>query len=336
MANEVTRLTNVIVPEVFLAYMVKDTMEKSAIFQSGAVVSDSMLGSKLAGGGETFQVPFWNDLANTEANIGSDDPSVEAETKRITASKMRARRQFRTQGWSDADLVKELAGSDPMARIVSRVGDYWTRQFQTTLISTLKGVFADNTANDSGDMTYDVSGEADPIDAMISADAILEAAQTMGDASDQLKVLIMHSRVYTTLAKQNLIDFIPNSEGNVRFPSYLGYYIVKDDGVQKDVSGGDVTYSTYLLGTGVVGFAESPPDVPVETWRAPQQGNGAGVEQLWTRRQYIMHPYGFDWTDSSVAAQFPTNAELATATNWNRAFPERKQIAVARLLTKNG
>ena len=332
----VTRLTDVIVPEVFLAYMVKDTMEKSAIFNSGAVVTDPMLAQKLAGGGTTFQVPFWRDLDNTEGNIGSDDPAVSATPLKITAGKQRAIRQFRTQGWSDADLVKELAGSDPMQRIVSRVSDYWVRQFQRTFVATIKGILADNVANDAGDMVFDVTGEVGAA-AQVSADAIIETAQTMGDASDQLKLIIMHSRVYANLAKQNLIDFIPNSDGKIRFPTYLGYPVIKDDGVQVDDAGaGNFHYWTYLLGTGVVGWAESPPDVPVETQRFPEKANGAGVEELWTRRQYVMHPYGFDWTDAATAAQFPTNAELATAANWDRVYPERKQIAIAALKTLNG
>src|SRR5262245_8377674 len=97
----VTRLTDVIVPEVFFSYMAKDTMEKTAIFNSGAVRQDANMAAKLAGGGTLFQVPFWNDLANTEANIGSDDPAVNATPEKVTASKMRATRQFRTMGWSD-------------------------------------------------------------------------------------------------------------------------------------------------------------------------------------------------------------------------------------------
>jgi hypothetical protein len=76
----------------------------------------------------------------------------------------------------------------------------------------------------------------------------------------------------------------------VRFPTYLGYPIVKDDGVRTETSGGDTLYWTYLLGPGVIGFGESPPNVPVETFRYPDQGNGAGVEVLWTRRQFAMHP----------------------------------------------
>lgn len=331
----VTRLTNVIVPEVFFTYMAKDTAEKASIFQSGAVVQDAALAEKLAGGGTIFQMPFWNDLAQDAENIADDDPSSTATPKHITASKMRAIRHYRTQGWSDADLVAELAGSDPMERILARVNNYWNLRFQTAMIQTLKGVFADNVANDSGDMVYDITAETGD-DAKISADAVLETAQTMGDASDKLKLIVMHSRVYTTLAKQNLIDFIPNSEGKVLFPTYLGYNIVKNDNVLTETSGGDTYYWTYLMGPGALSFAESPPDVPVETFRYPDQGNGSGVEVLWTRRQFAMHPMGFDWTSSSLAGSFPTNTELANAANWDRKVAERKQVNIAALKTKNG
>lgn len=331
----VVRLTDAIVPDVFLTYMVKDTMTKSAIFASGVLAHDEQMGSKLSGGGLTFQVPFWKDLTDTEAHVVDDDPAHTITADKVGTAKMIGRRQYRAYSWGDMDLVKELAGSDPMQRISGRVTDWWNRQFQVTLVSTLKGVFADNTANDTADMTYDISANSGT-DAMVSADAILEAAQTLGDASGQLSVIVMHSRVYTNLAKQNLIDFIPNSEGKVRFPTYLGYYVIVDDGVQKDTSGSDITYSTYLLGPGAIAWSESPPAVPVETFRYPDQGYGAGAESLFVRRQYLMHPYGFKWTDSSVAGSFPTNAELATAANWDRVFPERKQVPIARLLTKNG
>lgn len=328
-----TQLSDVVVPEVFFTYMAKDTMTKSAIFNSGAVRQDPALAEKLAGGGEIFQIPYWKDLTDGEAQAVDDDPSHLITPDKIGTFKMRAPRQFRAKAWSDADLVAELAGSDPMDRIRSRVGAWWARQFQTQLIQTLKGVFADNTANDSADMTYDATAVGTGV---MTAEAILEAAQTMGDASNSLKMLVMHSRVYTTLAKANLIDFIPDSNGVVRFPTYLGYNVVVDDGVETSTSGSDVTYRTYLLGEGVIGWAESPPAVPVAVKREELEGYGAGIETLVTRRQYIMHPYGFDWLDASVAAKFPVNSELAAAANWNRVWPERKQIAIARVLTKNG
>lgn len=53
----VARLTDIIEPEVFGPYMLKETMEKADIFQSGLVVDNAELSAKLAGGGTTFQAP---------------------------------------------------------------------------------------------------------------------------------------------------------------------------------------------------------------------------------------------------------------------------------------
>jgi len=186
------------------------------------------------------------------------------------------------------------------------------------------------------DIGTDATGSATAAE-LISAEAILDAAQTMGDASDALDTIIMHSVVYNRLAKQNLIDFIPDSEGRVRFPTYLGYRVVKDDGV-KTISGTNRTkYFTYLVGRNAICWSEAPtsPSPNIEVDRKPDQGNGFGGDILYSRRQFVLHPYGVKWTDTSVVGEFPTNAELATAANWDRVFAERKQINIA-FLTTNG
>jgi len=335
----VTRLSDVIVPSVFVPYMLKETMVKSAIFNSGILRQDGQLSTFLSGGGQTVNVPFWNDLQDsTTANISSDDPAQAAVPDKITAAQDIAIRNNRNKAWSDADLVSELAGDDPMKRVGSRVAAWWAREFQRYLVSGLRGIFASNTANNGGDMQVIIGTDATGAAAAaekVSANAILDAAQTMGDASDVLDTIIMHSVVYTNLAKQNLIDFIPDSEGKVRFPSYLGYQVIKDDGCPAVAGTNRIMYWTFLIGKNAIGWAEVPPDVPVETFRHPEQGNGGGVEELWTRRQFCMHPYGIKWNSASMAGRSPTDTELRNATNWTRVYPERKQVPMA-VLQSNG
>lgn len=325
----VTRLSNVIVPEVFDPYVSTHTKTKSAIFESGVLAPSEKLANDLAGGGTTFQAPAWNDLTDNESDIASDDPNTSATPDNITAFKASCIRQVRTKGWSDADLVSQLAGSDPMTEIGNKVAGYWRRQYQAALVNTLRGVFADNIANDSGDMVYDATTAVGAFSTSMCAENIIECKQTMGDASDGLALIIMHSRMYSNLQRQNLIDFIPNSDGKIMFPTYLGYRVVQDD--QCPIV--STKYYTFLLAPGSVGWAEHAVDVPVETFRYPAKGNGAGVEELWTRKQFIMHPTGFHWAAGSVAGQFPTNTELRTATNWDRKAPERKQVGMALLIT---
>lgn len=118
------RLSDVIVPDVFTGYMVNDTVVKADVFISGVVAQDAMMAQLLSGGGRVFQHPVWGDLDNQEANIGSDDPAQSITPRKIGSFKHQFVRQFRTQAWSTADLSAELAGSDPMKRISSRVSEY--------------------------------------------------------------------------------------------------------------------------------------------------------------------------------------------------------------------
>lgn len=339
-----TQLSNVIVPDVFANYVVADTMEKADIFTSGLVTPNAFMAGELAGGGKYFDHPFWNDLANTESVIPTDATSDVLSPLNVTASSYQWARQIRVQGWSTAKLVEELAGSDPMQRIASRVGAYWARQFNRITLATLKGVLADNVANDSSDMLLDITGESGNITVggvtvaakNMNPNAILEAKNYLGDEAESLAILIVHSDIATNLQKQNLIAYIPNSQGVVNIPTYLGYRLLVTDTAPKDANSSDWDYTSYLCAPGILEFAEHAVDEPVHVHKEPMQGRGMGVEVLINRRQFALHPRGFSFVAGSVAGQFPTNAELATAANWNRTAPERKQVPWVAIKSQNG
>jgi hypothetical protein len=340
----VTRLSDVVVPEVFAAYMASDTTEKADIFQSGLVRMDSSMAANLAGGGRLFQTPYWGDLANTEANVANDDPAQSAVPDKIGSFKSQSVRQFRTQAWSSAQLTAELAGSDPQRRIVSRVSEYWNRQFNRYTVATLTGILAANVANNGSDMVHDVRAVAGTStiggvtvnNNALSAASILTAKQSMGDDADMLKVLVMHSALYTNLQRQNLIQYIPNARGEITLPTYLGYRVHVTDTAPAVVVGADIDYTTYLCAEGLIGFAESPPAESVAVDKYPLQGMGAGVEVIVTRRQFALHPNGHNWKDAACAGIFPTTAELANPLNWERKAPERKMVPLVGILTRNG
>lgn len=326
-----TQLADIIVPSQFTAYMLEETKAKAAVFTSGLLRPDAQMHSLMTGGGRLFNHPFWNDLDTSDSTIPDDDPSHLITPAKIAAAKMQFVRQFRTRAWSTADLSTELAGDNPMKRIVSRVSAYWAREFNKLTVSTMNGVINENIGTNSGDMVYSAGvgvGGATPTEG-ITAEAILETKQTMGDAASALSIIVMHSRLYTNLQQQQLIVFIPNAEGKINIPTYLGYHVVIADTVP--VSGS--VYTTYLTAPGVLGWCEKPPVLPVETKREPLQGYGSGVEILVTRRQFAIHPYGHNWQDGSCAGTFPTTAELELAANWERKVPERKQVPIAVLLS---
>jgi len=332
-----TQIANVVVPEVFTSYVQLLSTEKSAFIQSGVVVEDPQFSEMLNGGGRTFNMPHWEDLADTEANVSSDAlvGVSDAVPDLITSGQDISVRHNRNHSWSSADLAGQLAGSDPQDAIANRVAAYWVRQEQSYLINTLEGVFADNLANDSSDMINDVAlpaGGTPTAVNLFSAEAFIDTQQTMGDAMDNLVACAMHSVVFSRAKKNNLIDFIPDSRGEVDIPFFQGLRVIVDDGMPAVANTGNVDYTTYFFGAGSIGRGTGSPKVSTEIDRFILAGDGGGQEVLVNRREFILHPRGIQWTDTTIAGQSPDNSELATTANWDRVF-DRKLIRLAALVT---
>lgn len=333
-----TRLSDLIVPEVFTPYSMQLTREKSAIIQSGAAVEQAFLNDFLAGGGMTINVPSFKDLDTGAENVSSDDPSSSSTPNKIATAKETAIRLSRNNSWSSMDLNEALAGPDPLSAIADRVGAYWTRRLQAAFVATMKGVFADNAAAPSGsehvlnDLTFDVSGSGFVAGVSeFSAANFIDALQTMGDASSVLAMALVHSTVYARMQKNDLIDFVPDSEGNLTIPTFMGKRVVVDDGMPSPTTG---VYESWIFGPGAIAMGMGSPKVPTETFRAPAAGNGGGQDTLYNRVEWSIHPVGHAYVGSTTAGGGPSNTTLLNAATWARVYPERKQIAIARLITQ--
>jgi len=339
MAAGVVRISDVVVPQIFTPYVQQLTEEKSRLIRSGALVADARFTSLLAGGGATFNQPSFKDLDNDAENTSTDDPATSSTPNKIgTATEIQVRLS-RNNSWSTMDLTADLAGADPMAAIGSRVGDYWMRRQQALFVATMNGIFANNaSATDAyhvqNDMTYSVAG-ASFVDGVtnFSTEAFIDGTLTMGDSMEDLSMCFVHSVVYGRMQKNNLIDYIPDSEGKVNIPTFLGRIVVVDDGVPN--AGG--VFDTWMFGAGSVSWGAGNPAVPTEVDRKPEAGNGGGQEILYNRVEWVMHPKGHAYVGVAPTGG-PTNAatsnNLAATASWRRVFSERKQIKIARLRTR--
>lgn len=339
MASGITTVADVVVPEVFTPYVQVLTEEKSRIINSGAVTRDESLDEFLAGGGLTKHSPSFRDLDNDSENISTSDTGTSAP-KKIRTTQEIVVRLSRNQSWSSADLAAALAGTDPMDAIARRVAAYWIRRDQLILMATMAGVFANNdTATDAYhiqyDLTHDVSGASfsDGV-TNFTAESVINTAATMGDSMDSLAMMFVHSIVYTRMQKLNLIDYIVDSEGKIRIPVYQNKIVVVDDGMPNS-SG---VFQTWLFGSGALRMGMGAPKVPTEVERKASAGNGGGQEVLYSRLERVLHPVGHAFVGTAVPEGGPSNAStsgnLANAGSWQRAFAERKQIQMARLVTR--
>ena len=333
-----TRLSDIVIPELFTSYIQQLTEQKSNLIASGAVVRDTVLDNDLAGGGKTFNNPSFKDLADDIENISSDDPAIKSTPKKIgTATEIQVRLS-RNNSWGSMDLTSDLAGADPLSAISSRVADYWTRRQQVAFISTMKGVFAQNALATpvnatKDDMTYDISATNHSTATEFSMGALIDATLTMGDAMESLGMIFCHSIIYARMQKNNQIQLTPPSETLVNIPTFLGRTIIVDDHMPYAAGKAE----TWLFGAGSVRMGVGSPRVSTEVQRDPSSGNGSGEETLYNRNELIIHPVGHAYVGISPSGG-PSNAatsnNLAAASSWNRVFTERKQINIARLITR--
>lgn len=332
-----TQLADIYVPEPFEHGVDQAAIERNIFIQSGIVTANPQLSAMASVGGNVGEVPFYNPLNNSgEPDYTTDDPTDVSTPDKIGSGKMIFRLASMHKSWSTMDLTRELSLRDPLGAITGKIGHYWATQYQKRVIQSCMGILADNIANDSGDMRVSVALDtADAItDAeLISPNVVLDAAQTLGDAKEQLAVIALHSVVYTKLQKQGFIDFIQPQSTPISIPVLFGKYrVVVDDGLPAVAGTNRITYTSILFAPGVIDAGSGSVMRASEMEREPSAGNGGGQDIIHSRRADIIHPLGFSFLSASVAGQSATLAELATAANWNRVW-ERKNIGIAFLQT---
>ena len=91
-----------------------------------------------ATGGQTVNMPFWQDLTATRQLLSD---STTLTVNRVTGATYIARIHNDAQVWSVNDLAELLSGDDPMQEIVNKVAAYWARIDEGLVISSLKGMF---------------------------------------------------------------------------------------------------------------------------------------------------------------------------------------------------
>lgn len=332
-----TRLSDIIDVIVYQDLPQINGPEKTLLFESGIVTRNAMLDNVANQAGKTVELPYWNDLdGSTEVNYSSDDPASDATPQKLTQGEQTARKAFVNQGWSAADLASELAmGGTAMEAIRAKTSRYFQRQWQRRLIASVSGIVADNVANDDGDMVNDVSiedGNSATADNKFSQDAFVEAAFTMGDHADEVEAIAVHSVVAKQITKMNGAEDVRDSEGNLLYRAYLGRRIIVDDGLPV-VSGGTsgFKYTSVLFAPGAFGYGVGSPETPTEVDRAPASGDGGGVETLWERNTWLLHPFGFKQVGTPAGNSFNLT-ELGEAASWERVL-DRKLVPMSILIT---
>ncbi len=192
----ITKITDVIVPELFNPYIVNRTMELSALVQSGIIVNNPEFDRLASEAARTHNMPFFEDLTGDSEETLED---VKMTPAKIGSNKDVSTTLLRQKMWGSSNLAAALAGADPMRAIGDLVAGFWARDMQKELIALLTGIFGTYTPEGGtattpmADHILDLTAQKTEAAKIISASAFIDACQLMGDAQGLLTDVAMHS-----------------------------------------------------------------------------------------------------------------------------------------------
>ncbi|SES68740.1 hypothetical protein [[Clostridium] polysaccharolyticum] len=258
----ITRISDVIVPELFEPYVIQRTMELSAMFSSGIVATNDTFNALASEAARTHNMPFFEDLT------GDSEPTL--EDVKMTAAKIGSNKDvsttiLRQKMWGASNLSAALAGKDPMMAIGDLAAGFWARDHQKELVAVLKGIFGSydtSTGGTIGVYTITISTKGaigdkitvDEVEYTIADDTsaasrTIAVGSTNSTQASALKTLLeeQYSGVFTVTVTSNVITLTQ---------------VVAGDGAQPTISVVQTTDGTLVAAaattTAGVGNSVSP------------------------------------------------------------------------------
>ena len=331
-----TLRSDVIIPEIFTPYVIEQSTLRNQFLASGVVQPMAELNA--TEGGDFVKVPFWKANLSGDAEVLSDSTSL--IPGKITADTQVGVVLHRGRAFESRDLAALAAGADPMAAIGAKVGEYIANQQQKDLYKTLEGVFGALTGSDSpafDALRFDTTGMG-----ALGPRQVAQARAKLGDQGDKLSSVAIHSACYYDLVERKAIDYVTNTEARLStaatgastinaiggsiagsfsneytVPFYMGLRVIVSDDITN--SGGN--YACYFFTNGAVATGEQQA-LRTETDRDILAKSDA-MAMDWHN---VYHPVGAKW---GVTTTNPTQAQLATITNWSKVY-ETKNIGIVR------
>lgn len=329
----VTRLTDHVAVKTFAKVLEDKILSNSKIRQSGLITTDPRITTKAQTAGFEGVLPFWKRPAGGTSTNMSDDPTSKFTPKAVTQGSMTARMIQRVEGFSAMDIADYVDGSDALEYAYGEFARMWVEDEEAALIAIVKGLLADNVANDSGDMLKNVSvGTGSKVNFSIAT--YIEARKQLGDLGGNIKHLIAHSDVINNLRAAEPNAFVPASQTKLGLEQFAGLNVIETDNLGVDTTTANYPkYDLWLAGDGLFGYgAGSFGDTALAQVRDELAGDGSGQETIISRRRYILHPFGFSNKTAPTNGISQTNNELGTAATWDRVV-DRKAVPLVIVRT---
>lgn len=366
MATGITRLNDVVAPQVWYPVFYQQSALTSAFLLSGIMDRGSSLSGvnydQLAlSQGFNANVPFTRPLVERATGLKGDGTNSTTAEK-IVMSQMNVpflKRKHKL-GWNQiANHISGLSGlltmgkaswgyeakitpGDTSMQLAYMMTNLWNEDLQQTVFSVLNGCFASttNTANVTGtpglaSNSVDASiatGVIGPSN-RISPITLGQAAGALSDKGSTLSTLAVHPDVYyRNILPNNITPNFQTSGQEWQIPRYLQYNIILDDTLPVDRTlPAYPKYTNYLFAPGSIAFGDGKLDAI--TGAEVQRDVDQMEDFLHTRRFYIVQPKGMSYEGAVPdSGDGPSDAAFALGASWSRC-DFSKNIGIVRLIT---
>ena len=313
----------------FLQYIQEEVYHRCKWIQSGVVSRNSALDCRA--GGTRVRVPFFQVIPEIEEQIQSNNTWGDSAQGYLTPRGITGDEQVMTilhrgGAWAADDLSRLGTGADPMAAIASYMTKTLLKLRTRTLLSQLTGILDGALAANDIDVSTAAAGAVEAN--FLSAASVIRGRNALGERGEDLSVIAMHSDVYSYLLQVGALTFstaalatggeITWGGGGVglRAPEvayFMGLRVIVDDLLAPTVNaGGADQYPVFLMGESSVNEGVQ------QEFRTEYDRNILSKQNVMSwDHHYGFHLYGTSWVG---AGDNPTNAELATDTNWNLVY----------------
>lgn len=217
------------------------------------------------------------------------------------------------------------AGNDPLALAQSLGQQAAEDQMRDELNAGLRAARAALAAQ--SDNTLDITGASTTT---LTADTLVDAASLFGDAfSARIVAWVGHAKPYYNLVKSQVSTLRLDQYSAERFMSgevgpVLGkpFYATDSDALTAVVSGTTVYYTLALVENAITIDNARPLDVAIDQITGLQNL----VVRLQAEYDFNLGVKGFTWDVTNGGAN-PTDAAVATSTNWDKTGTTKKDLA---------
>ncbi len=327
-------------PEVFSGYMAEQPTWNDAIINSGILVQDSTIMDLIGEKGNVATLPFYVPIDEAESQALNNDGETDNTPVEISGKKQTAMLIQRMKAWKAQDFTKELTGADPMTHVANSVAGFYRQTRVRDLMAIVDAVLSlkgmENHVKDIAETTG--TGTVTDANKVDETTLIFAKQQALGDSSDNMGLLFLHSYMYAKYQALGLVDYnkytVTNAlAGDVNLPSINGFIPIVSDRFTVDTSKTNPIYKTYMIGAGAFLTCDKTNyEDPYYADYDPE--TKAGIRKLYTKQGYVLHPNGFSIDQNKVAKESPTNTELGNKANWSLVY-NHKNIRMG-MIKSNG